>query len=256
MCTKSQQEFWVRTPQSVLVMDVRGVGAKGDAERKKGGRKREKRKKENISKVSASGGGDKPCCPLWSSQRNVTHLLLPTDVADNGAGGWAGGRSQDSHHTFGENLAHCGHQREGAEVRIHPNCTRVVFTVQLGHSILPFTQHPLCHSHPQIPLFTLQHCHPACGTLHLHQLLKPHLNSPQNPRIFISDPLLYQPFLSPGHKHKLNFMEDAMHSSNLAPKHQTDLEEFLPSSSQSSVAKQGLHCWFSFVLCCFLPGSS
>lgn len=41
-----------------------GSWSKRGCREEKGGRKREKRKKENISKVSASGGGDKPCCPL------------------------------------------------------------------------------------------------------------------------------------------------------------------------------------------------
>lgn len=39
--------------------------------------------------------------------RPSTHLLLPTDVADDGAGGRAGGRSQDSDHPLGEDLTHC-----------------------------------------------------------------------------------------------------------------------------------------------------
>lgn len=65
MCTKSQQELGfasVRASFGSVVMNVRGAGAKGDAERKrgcreeKGGRKRQQREKEGISKVCALGG--------------------------------------------------------------------------------------------------------------------------------------------------------------------------------------------------------
>lgn len=40
-----------------------------------------------------------------------THLLLSTDVADDGAGGWAGGWSQDSDHSLGEDLTHCSQDK-------------------------------------------------------------------------------------------------------------------------------------------------
>lgn len=45
-----------------------------------------------------------PTCPR-------THLLLPTDIADNGAGGRAGGWSQDSDYPLGEDLTHCSQQQ-------------------------------------------------------------------------------------------------------------------------------------------------
>lgn len=37
-----------------------------------------------------------------------TYLFLPADIADDRAGGWAGGRSQDAYHPFRKDLAHCG----------------------------------------------------------------------------------------------------------------------------------------------------
>lgn len=56
-------------------------------------------------------------CPLDPTSA-LTHLLLPTDVADDGAGGRAGGGPQDSDYPLGEDLTHCGrgaHKQEFCE---------------------------------------------------------------------------------------------------------------------------------------------
>lgn len=105
------------------------------------------------------------------TQNFSTYLFLPTDIADNRAWGWAWRRSQDAHHSFWENLAHCGHQREETCIRLHPQfpagnhaygtcCTLLRTQYHLLHATysLPFMS-------PQIPPFLLKHCHPARDTL-------------------------------------------------------------------------------------------
>lgn len=108
---------------------------------------------------------------LTPTRNSSTYLFLPTDIADNRAWGRAWGRSQDTHHSFGENLTHCGHQREEPCIRFHPQCRADRHAYSTCSTLLRMRYHLLlktypCHlCPPKIPLFPLKHCHPACDTL-------------------------------------------------------------------------------------------
>lgn len=208
MCTKPQQRFGFApsrvslglcSPHGDVVMNVR---SRTGCREERGGRKRQQRGKEDISEVCAPGGGGAAPLSTLTSQRDFPltsfspQMLLMMELE---AGLEEGPRTPTTP------LGRIWHTVGSREREQRSEFTQIPAD---SHALARTLPHVLPTA-PSVPFPSPKSLYPpeSLSPCLWHSpsspsLLKPHLNSPQNPRILISDP-----FLSPGQKHQLNFME-------------------------------------------------